>query len=195
MVEFFIPSKSKVISSIKRHAFRVLAFDPAAAVTPEIVEEMIWVPRLGTVTPLEFDMSYGISGSIITNRQEWYLTLVDVDNLPNVLGASGRAIWSALQTWIVSSAVGITQTMNREIQDFFNPASFNFAERADFTQRLALVLLNVSSEADQTSHVAGVITYQEDLVQRVFGNDNATYETDDGRWENEMADEEDEDND
>ncbi len=195
MPDRIIPKGSKLITSIKRHSFREIGFDPAAANTIELVNEGLWIPRLGSITPLELDMSYGPGAITSSHRTEIYWVLVDVDNLPLVAGASSRAIWSAYYRYVVATAVGIAQTMIRENADFFNPSSFNFSERADFTQRLAVALVMTSTNATVTQDYIGVFTFEETLIQRKWGGDNSTFDRDDGDWEDFASDEDDEDND
>lgn len=195
MVDFFIPRKSKVIISIKRHRIRSIAQGLVTTV-PEILDLGVAIPRLGTITPLEWDVSWGVTGIITQSiRYEIYMTLIDIDNLPQIAGIADRAIWSSAQFWQFNTGVGITQMLQREIQDFFNPASFTFTERADFTQRLSLAIIGLITNANEGVDTVGVLTYQEELIQRVFGNDNASYETDNGDWEDFGSDEDDEDND
>ncbi len=195
MVLQTIPKGSKVIISIKRHSWRHIDFNVVAANAIELMDTGLWIPRLGTITPLELDMSYGPASLAASTRTDWYWVLVDVDNLPLIQGASDRAIWSALYEWVVLSAVGAAQIMSREIQDFFNPASFNFTERADFTQRLALALVFQSTSSAVDVQSVGVFTYEETLIQRKWGGDNSTFDVDDGDWEDFAQDEDDEDND
>ncbi len=193
MAEYTIPKGSKVITSIKRNSHRILGLSVTAN-TVASVQVTVFIPRLGTITPLEWDVSFGPTSFSVSRLLEWYLTLVDVDNLPLISGVSSRAIWSTLQKWLVLSAVGFGQIMTREIQDFFNPASFNFTEVADYTQRLGLVLLCICDSSITVDSV-GVLTYREDLVQRKFGGDNTTFETDNGQWEDCASDEESQDQD
>lgn len=190
-----IPAGSKVITSIKRHAFRHMPFNPANSNAIELVDSGLWVPRLGEITPLELDMSYGPSSVSASHRVELFWVLVDVDNLPLIGGASSRAIWSAYMRWIATTAVGINQVMIRENADFFNPATFSFTERADFTQRIAVALVMQTTDGNVNLEVVGVFTYQETIIQRKFGGDNATFDIDDGDWEDFASDEDDEDND
>ncbi len=192
MARFTIPKGSKVISSIKRKSFRASAVGLTASQL-ENLADIIWVPRLGTITPLEFDMSYGrfdvpSAGTVV--QIEWMLTLVDVDNLPQAIGARDRAIWFAAQLWVCATAVGFVDMMKREIQDFFNPASFSFTEVADYTQRLVVSLLTFTGSADVDVSAMGVMTFQEDLIQRKWGGDNSTFDVDDGDWEDFASDEE-----
>jgi len=189
MPEFEIPTKSFVVSYTKRKGFRNSTGLTADIIT--MLEELIWIPRLGTVTPLEFDLSYGVTSLIASNeRFEWYLVLVDVNNLPTQTGAFTQAIWSAAQAWTVDTAVGKRQVLSREVNDMFNPQSFSFHEVADFTQRLAVSLIAEFNQAE-TSFVLGVITWQETIIQRVFGGDSATFDESDSVWIDDFSDEED----
>ncbi len=194
MPEFGIPDKSFTVTYLKRKGFRNIAQAMSANVITNL-QNLIWIPRLGTVTPLEFDISYGITGIIGGSiRMEWYLVLVDVNNLPLIEGASERAIWSSAQFWQLSTAVGFQQMLSRDLADFFNPASFSFHEVADFTQRLVIALVGFQNTTEAVDAV-GVITWQETLIQRVFGGDSATFDDSDSKWIDDFSDEEDEDND
>ncbi len=193
MAEFQrIPDKSFTVTSIKRQGFRDIAAG-ISATTVTLIRDLIWIPRLGTVTPLEFDVSYGISGIVTAGtRMEWWLALVDINNLPGVEGLVTRAIWYAGQFWQFDTAVGITQMLSRDLVDFFNPASFTYSELADFTQRSAIALIGRQS-SNKTTDAVGVITWEEVLIQRVFGGDSATFDESDAVWVDDFSDEEDED--
>ncbi len=190
MVEFTIPKGSKIITSIKRKSFRDVG-NTSSQNTVTKIRDLVFIPRLGTITPLEWDVSYGVaSGLAASVRAEFYLALIDVDNLPQIAGLSDRALWAAAQFWLSMTEIGVINTYTREVQDFFNPTSFNFSERADYTQRLAISLLTFFSQTE-TADAIGVLTYQEDLIQRKFGNDNSTFVRDDGDWEDFASDEDD----
>ncbi len=192
MADRIIPKGSKLITSIKRKSVRLINQVPDASVITNL-STMAWVPRLGSITPLEWDVSLGLTDVQISSRVNFFLVLVDVDNLPLITGAADRAIWSFAQFWDVLTAVGTHQTLSREVQDFFNPASFSFTERADFTQRLGIALLLHS--VNKSHDAIGVLTFQETLIQRKWGGDNSTFDRDDGDWEDFASDEDDEDND
>jgi len=193
MVDFVsIPPKSFVVTSIKRKTFRQTA-GGISATTVTVIADLIWIPRLGTITPLEFDVSYGISANITAGtRMEWYLALVDVNNLPGIEGLISRSVWSAEQFYMFLSSVGVLQTLSRDIVDFFNPASFTYSELTGFTQRSAISLLGFQSSSRSTEAV-GTITWQEELIQRVFGGDSATFDESDAKWIDDFSDEEDDD--
>ncbi len=177
MVQFTIPKGSFVVTSIKRTSFRVLA-QAISQNTPTIVVQLAWLQRLSTLTPLELDMSYGPSSLPGGQPNEWYMGLVDIDNLPSIEGLADRAIWSAAALWVVTSSVGINQALKRETADFFNPASFTVTEVADFTTRMLIALMNHSGAGSPpTVNAIGVLTYQEDVVQRVFPSDDWTFTT------------------
>lgn len=184
-----LKTETFVVTYLKRKGFRISTSVSANVLTA--LQALIWVPRLGTVTPLELDMSYGVTSAVTANALfEWYLVLVDIDNLPTQDGAFTRAIWSSAQAWTVDSAVNKRQMLNREVNDMFNPASFSFTEMADFTQRLAISLLAIFTTIETTFNL-GVITWQEQLIQRVFGSDSATFNESDSGWIDDFSDEED----
>ncbi len=182
------------VTSIKRQGFRDIAAG-ISATTVTLIADLIWIPRLGTVTPLEFDISYGVSGVVTAGtRMEWWLALVDINNLPGVEGLLTRAIWYAAQFWQFGDATGINQMLSRDLVDFFNPQSYTYGEVADFTQRSAISVIGRQS-SNKTTDAVGVITWQEVLIQRVFGGDSATFDDSDAKWVDDFSDEEDEDND
>ncbi len=191
MPEIMMPTgtKSFVVTSTKRKSFRVISQSVTVATSPFLLQILAWIPHLGTVTPLEFDISYGPNVLSATTRSEYYVAMVDIDNLPTVAGVANRAIWGSMVNWVSTTQVGINQSLSRDVADFFNPASFSYSELADFTQRSAVCFL-VAVSGTVTIHGVGVLTWQEDLIQRVFGGDSATFDDSDQGWIDDFADEE-----
>jgi len=189
MPEFDVPAKSFTVTSIKRKGFTEAGFAMSSGVIT-LLERLIWVPRLGTVTPLEFDVSYGLNANVTAAlRMQWFLVMVDVDNLPSLEAVAERSIWNSFQHYQFYSSVGILQSMDRDLADFFNPSSFSYTEVANFTTRSAIAL--VAEEGGTKSiNFSGVIVWQEVLIQRVFGGDSATFDESDQGWIDDFADEE-----
>ncbi len=179
MVEFTIPKKSKVVTSIKRGRINDVD-ETVVADVPEILgDPLAWLPRLGTITPLEWDAAYGLVDLPSDEFPEWHLINTDVDNLPVLESVRARAIWSRPQQWReTGTPAQILQTLTTDRIDFLNPESYSFTEMADFTQRLAMCVL-INSNAASRMRTMGVLTYQESVIQRVFGNDNWTNVPDD----------------
>lgn len=178
MVEFTIPTKSFVVNSIKKGRISV-----TGTVVTNLVNmgNLAFLPRLGAITPLEWDVTYGINGYPGTDRGiEWALILVDIDNLPLIDGIRSRAIWQRMQRWeAVGTDSGPIQTLTMENKVFFNPTAFTTTEFAGFSQRLALAVMgNARDGGAASADCIGTLTYAEALIQRVFGNDNATWEGD-----------------
>ncbi len=168
--------KDQIIVSIRRTPF----FTTGQTIGSfEIVGPVLaWLPRLGTIAPLEFDITYGPTGDPGDAFIEFHLVLVDIDNLPLVAGARARAVWQEAQNWrVIVGGDSTIQTLSKSQVEFWNPRVYGTTELADFTQRLALAIT-----ADDTTSTAvvilGVLTYRETLVQRIWKNDNWT---DDGQ--------------
>ncbi len=179
-----------VVSYIKRKSFRVIAESVGVSASPVVLVEVAWIPRLGTITPLELDITYGTTDPDVTSTMEFYLALVDISNVPLIESVAERSIWGAMVNWVVHDLTGVIQTMMRDTADFFNPASFSYSELADFTQRSVLALLANTEVNTQEATVIGVCYFQVDLLQRVFGSDSATFNDSDSGWIDDFADEE-----
>ncbi len=187
-------TESFVVTATRREVIRLLDHSVTADTVTNL-NMMAWIPRLGTITPLEWDVSWGITGSIAANQRiELYLTLVDVNNLPTIVGASDRAIWGVMQFYRFSTNIGVQKRLMREIQDFFRPTSFTFREVVDFTQRSGIALIAHLGSTINID-VVGVLTYEMTMIQRVFGSDSATFNNSDSGWIDDFADEEEGDND
>jgi len=176
MVEFTTgSSKDFEVISTKRE--RIFDTEAIAQNVPEVLAEpLAWLPRLGTITPVEWDVTYGLGTAPSAVRLEWYLLMVDVDNLPFIGSIRDRAIWGTMQRWrLVGTDAGPIQTLQHQEVDFFNPETYNMTEMAAFTQRLAVVVI-AHTDQNQTVDCYGVLTYIETVIQRVFGSDNWTFE-------------------
>ncbi len=131
-----------------------------------------WIPRFGTVTPIELDISYGLSDDPTDEVLEFYCNSVDVDNLPDVTSLRFNSFWGALQQWrAVGTPANVIQTMTREVQDFLNPPTFAFTELAGFTQRQGVSLITYCGSSSDVL-VLAVLTYLETVLQRVWGDDD-----------------------
>ncbi len=177
MVEFSQGSKKDfAVVSTKRGRVSDVAKTLDANVVNIIGDPLAWIPRLGSVTPLEFDLFFGLGDDPTDEYIEWWLESMDIDNLPTVDSARARSLWTAVQQWrSIGTDSGPVQTMEHAEVDFFNPQTYSFEETADFTQRNAVVLACYSNLA-AASQQSGVLTYAETLIQRVFGSDNWTFE-------------------
>lgn len=186
MVDFTIGSaKDFIVTSIKRGRIDVIQ---QSIGTPEIVGDPIaWLPRLGSITPLEWDVWFGQEADPTDLMLELCLLLADVDNLPIMASVKARSIWMALQIWrSIGTDAGPIQTANHDNIDFLNPQTYTMTEMASFTQRLALMVIADDRGGTFQLSMLGVLTYQEDVIQRVFGSDNWTFDDPDG---SEFADE------
>jgi len=187
MAEFTIPKKSFVVTSIKRGRIDDLSLSVSTNVVTIMGNPLAHLPRLGTITPLEFDSHYGVGSDPTDSTSEWWLVMVDIDNLPTRESVRALSIWNALQNWrSIGTDSGPTQTVTHAEVDFLNTQSYSFTEMADFTQRMAVCLLGLSNGSIAMLQV-GVLTYAETIIQRVFGSDNWTFELD--PWGSEFGDE------
>jgi len=178
MVSFTRGTKDFVVVSTKRQGFRAVA-TVAAVDVPEIAQILARIPRIGSVKPLELDISFGLNDDPVDERPEFFLSSVDLDNLPTVAAARDRAFWQAVENWrLVGTAldIGPIQTMGRDLADFFNATAVLFTEAAGYTNRQAIVIL-ISSNVTSNMIVQGVLYYEEQVVQRRFGGDLWTWDT------------------
>ncbi len=142
-----------------------------AGTTVTLLDQFAWVPRMGSVTPVEVDITYGISDDPSDEIVEFFIESVDIDNLPNIAALRETAIWAAAQAWrSIGTDAGPTQTLSRETNDIFHPATFIFDEVAGYTQRQAVALL-AHSTTTSTLFVLAKLTWLETVVQRVWGSD------------------------
>ncbi len=175
MVQYTIPSKSFEVTSIKRA--RPDDIDETLAQNvPEIIgSPLAFIPRLGAISPQELDFGYGVVDQPGTEFIEWFLVLVDVDNLPTLASIRARSVWWRAQQWrTIGTDNGPIQTMTQDRIDFLNSETYTFSEVADFTQRLALCAICNTDASSARIRVLGVLTYSETVIQRVFGSDNWT---------------------
>ncbi len=180
MVEFTIPKQSKVIVSIKRGRPSDIDETLAQNVAEILGDPIAWLPRLGTITPLEIDFTYGVVDAPGTEFIEWFLLNCDVDNIPAIESIRARSLWWRAQQWrSIGTDAGPVQTLTRDDIDLLNPESYSFTEVADFTQRQALCVISHTDASSARVRILGVVTYQETIIQRRFGNDNWTNVPDD----------------
>ncbi len=185
-----LKTETFVVSYVKRKSFRVIGQSVGVSASPVVLVEVAWIPRLGTITPLELDITYGTADPDVTSTMEFYMTLVDVNNLPLIEAVAERSIWGTMVNWVVHDLTGVIQTMMRDTADFFHPASFSYSELADFTQRSVVAILANTEVNTQEATVIGVCYFAVDLIQRVFGSDSATFNESDSKWIDDFADEE-----
>lgn len=163
-----------MITSIKRS--RIFSFNEDVGSLEILDGPLAWVPRLGSITPLHWICDYGLRDDPVDEFVEWILLMCDVDNLPTIDSCRARALWHRAQNWrSIGTDSGPIQTMTKDDVDWLNPETYGTTEFADFTQRLAMVVVVEDTSATSTVNVLGVLTYREDLIQRVFGNDNWTF--------------------
>ncbi len=176
MVEFTIPKDSFVVSSIRRGRITDIS-ETGTTNTPEVLgDPLAWIQPLSTITPLEWDCTYGLSDDPLDELAEWMLAAVDIEAVPTLTSVRALSIWWRAQQWrSIGTDSGPVQTLTQDSVDFLNPESYNYLQMAGFTQRYAVCCLIVGSVASDFRTV-GVLTYQEDLIQRVFGGDGWTFE-------------------
>lgn len=178
MVEWTIPKKSFVVTSVKRARIRKFSEQLVTIDAPQIIDvPLAPIPRMGSVTPLEWDASFGLNDSTYSSVAiEFYLTMIDRDNIPTSASVSARSIWGRYQRWrSVGTDAGPIMTTTDDVIDFLNPEGYTPSEFASFTQRLALCAIGISNTANIGIDMVATLTYQETVIQRVFGNDNWTF--------------------
>ncbi len=149
-----------------------------------IGDPIAWLPRLATLTPLEWDVTWGLFADPSDVLAEFHLLMADVDNIPDITSAAALAIWSDAQNWRSLGTPGqVVQTLQTALVDFLNPQSYTFTELAGFTQRQAIVIIGDDQNGTASVMVLGVLTYQLDVIQRIFGSDSWTFTMDDPEFE------------
>ncbi len=194
MVDYTKGSKKDFeVNSIKRGRVSVFG-ESVAQNTPEILGDVLaWLPRLGTITPLEWDAFFGDGGDVTNDVLEWHLLLLDIDNLPTIASIRARALWQALQRWRDFGTAGNEAMVTSKAEvDWLNPEAYTFTEFASFTQRLAMAVIGNSQGNTISMDCIGVLTYMETVIQRVFGSDNWTFEDPDhsefgAEWGDDMS--------
>jgi len=171
----FSPSTKKafIVVSQRLKGFRV-AVTITTADTTELLETVIQIPRLGSVRPTEMDISYGVSDDPSSARWECFLADVDPVNLPDVSALRQRSIWQVVQAWRDQGGANLgnpIQTMERDTVDWWNGRTF-VQRSAEFHAQRGVSLVAISNVQDSII-VQGVIYWEETLIQRVWGDDNA----------------------
>lgn len=158
------------VVSQRDQGFRVATNLASGSQVPEILSIVAWLPRLGSITPLEMDISYGLSDGATDNELiEFFLALVDVDNIPDGAALRSHAIWQRVQSWQVASAVGVNQMMSYDVIDWFTPPTYTYTEVAGFTRRTALCILALSNQTSSVL-VQGRLNWVETMTQRVWSD-------------------------
>jgi len=161
--------KQFVVISNRDQAFRS-TLTLASTNVPQIAQIVAWLPRLGTITPVEMDITYGMTDDPNDGEgPEFFFALVDVDNIPDIASLRSNSLWTRAQRWQILSSVGFAQMLNHDVIDWFNPKTYNYSEVNGFTRRTALCVL-VSSNNTSSIVVQGSVTWVETLTQRVWSS-------------------------
>ncbi len=129
--------------------------------------------RFSTLTVTELDITFGITADISADlNNEYFLSVVDQDNLPEVAALRVDNAWQAAERWQVSTGAFTipTQVLQRADPRFFYPKSWANLEAQP--RRLTLAILNFNAGVVGCL-VQGTIRFTEVILQRTFGNDNA----------------------
>lgn len=141
------------------------------------------VQPLATVFPVELDITYGLTDDPTSGEEiELFLMVSDEGSFPPLASARTRSWWSTFQHWrALSTGTGINtfRTDDHQILDFFNPNGF---ENITLDTRRIRHIFHIGYGADQAQtsdiKIMGIVVWQEILIQRMFGNDNWTFNTD-----------------
>ncbi len=152
----------------------MVALTLAAANTVELLQTIINIPRLGTVRPTELDIAYGVTDDPSSALWEVFLADMDPEALPDVSALRQRSLWQRVQNWRDqggAAAGNPIQTMSEGVFDFWNGQSY-VQRAAEFHAQRTIAFAAISQLTD-TIRIQGTIFWEEILVQRVWGDDNA----------------------
>lgn len=146
----------------------------------------VGVPSIGVIIqqlqprsqlmPTELDLAWGLNGDITADTElEVALTVVDIDNLPEIAAIRTNNAWQDVEIWRVASGSFTipTKTLAHSDPRFFRPKAWNMREPGAAVRRMALVLLVFSSTSNISIIVQGTVRYTEILFERRFIGDNA----------------------
>lgn len=161
--------------TIVTNKVRGIVSDIALTTSLQIVDQVQQLQPRSTMIPTEMDLSFGLNSDITSDfTLEYFLSVVDIDNLPELASVRADNAWAAAQAWRVATGSFTipTQTLEQADPRFFRPKAWANLEVGAAVRRMALCLLARSSGTpDQMSR--GTIRYTEILEQRNFGDDNA----------------------
>ncbi len=170
--ELEIPTAVKQVTITKRRSFH----DNTAITlnTPTVAEIVTNLKELATLTPWEIDISYGIGGDPADGSNfEWFLAVVDLDDLPGVASLRRNSIWNAAQHWRKEGTPAeFFQTLSRESADFFVPVAYKNFEPAERRQNRALAIV-VHTSATLAMISQGTVGFQQDIIQRTWRGDDS----------------------
>lgn len=167
----------------------IFATADLVAGVPVILEQIQLMQPRSEMIPTEMDLAWGINEDINQDKRlEIYLTVVDIDNIPEIGAIRSNNAWADMQKWQVSTGTFTipTEVLNHLDPRFFRPKAWLNLEVGAAVRRMALVLIAFSNEGSDVQAIAmGTVRYTETLVQRVFGHDNAYSEVREGFVRNE----------
>lgn len=122
-----------------------------------------------TITPLELDINHGIQEDPSEQNVELYLSVVDVDNLPDAAGLRTGSQWqTGVNYETVGAATGIFQTHNSEQIEFYNPKTWASPVDGGPRQRYLALIANDIPGNTPGYKIAAQITFLETNLQRSF---------------------------
>jgi len=141
----------------------------------QILQNIQFMQPMSELLPTEMNLTFGLGQDISTDVSfELYLTVADIDNLPEIGTLRLNNSWQSQQRWQVSTGAFTipTKVLDRVDPRWFRAKAYRNLEVGGTVRRMALVLLGNTSTNIQFI-AQGTISYSETLIQRTFGNDNA----------------------
>ncbi len=141
-----------------------------------LLEAIVPLPPWTEMIPTELDVAWGPAADISVDQAfQIFLSVVDIDSIPELASLQANAVWSDAQIWRVSTGSFTipTQTLTHADPRFFHPKSYKAIPVGSVARRQALSFVGSSTITDISFFTIGVVRWTEIISQRVFGNDNA----------------------
>lgn len=170
-----MPHQSVTTFQVLTEKTKGIAADPTIGTTPTILVNIQQLQPRSEMIPTEMDLSWGPNADLTADVSiEIFLSVIDIDNIPELAALQSDNAWAAAQAWRVSTG-GFTipqQLLEQADPRFFRPKSWSNFGVGAATKRRALCLMGRASGA-VTSMLRGTIRFTEILTERKSGDDNA----------------------
>ncbi len=167
--------KTKQIITSRSRGFQ-FSVGPGGSLSVGLLQQVTLLPPWTEVIPTELDFAWGPAADISADQAfQIFLSVVDIDNLPELASLQENAVWSDAQIWRVSTGSFTipTQTLSKADPRFFHPKSYKAIPVGQSARRQALAFIGVSTITDINFFGVGVLRWTEIITQRMFGSDNA----------------------
>jgi len=164
----------RVVSIVKRVPFRFEA-TPTALVS---AIERVPIMTLRS-TPLQLQIWWGHDAAVANGDQlEIYLLAVNEAESPDLSSARARAIWSAVNKWVVvGTDAYAVQTITHENIMFLAPEGVSNVNVGERPHQFVWGFIFANTTSAQLA--LGSLAIQHDLLIRTWGNDNWTFNSED----------------